>query len=105
MKMVLTALTLVALASLPTAAASEAESYPCILYPWTYHVGGYWVTTPGAYVPGQSVNVWFVHVQTDPVWVTGASVWVPYVTSVTTPGICYGDVQSIVDALLRNVAA
>lgn len=97
---VLTTLALASLAA-PLASASAESANPCIVYPITWAVGGYWVTTPGATVPGQ--DVFFVH--TDPIHVTSGSVWVPYVTTITTPGICYGPVVDFIENLLSNVKA
>ena len=61
---------------------------PCLVYPGTHTVGDRWVTVPGVYVPGQSRDVLFLHVQTDPVYTTSTRVYVPG-TTVVTPGICW----------------
>ena len=105
---VISALAVLSLAAVPQAAAigpvlpdvGDAISLPsgCIIYPGTWYIGGTWVTVPGAYVPGQSRDVLFIHVQTDPVYTTPTKVWVPG-TVVVTPGVCWDDAGSLLAAL------
>ena len=96
-----TTLALVALALAPPALAAGDSTQPCILYPTTWRVGGSTVYTPGYTIPGQ--DVYFVH--TDPITISRGSVYVPYVTTVTTPGVCYGEVEDFLNELLAAVAA
>jgi hypothetical protein len=100
---VLATLALLTLGFVPQASASadvdlDLDKGPCIIYSQTIKVGGFWVYTNPVRVPGQNVDVLFIHLSTDPVTVGGGGVYVPYGTTVVTPSVCYGAVLELLAA-------
>ena len=93
---------MMALAFVPLASANadlrevDVNAGPCILYPWSYSVGGTTVYTGDYTVKGRSYTVLFLTVTTQDVTVYGTGLYVPYVTTVYTPGVCYGSVGELI---------